>query len=379
MARADAQANIKERGGKLAGYERLHRFISDEERAALAAERDSYVIRFAMPLEGETVVNDAIKGQRAFPNADLSDIILLKADGFPTYHLAMAVDDHFMEISHVIRGDEWFASAPMHVQLYDAFGWDAPVFAHVPLITYNGKKLSKRQQLTDDKGEPVPVSLADFQAKGYQREAMLNWLCNLGWTYGDDIEIYSIADAISRFSLDGISAAPADMPLSKLDHLNGHYVREMDAEAFAAAIRPLLEAEYGEIVPEKLAIIAPHVQERANPLAAVVPLLNFLFADDIDTPAPEQMVHKKSDAAETKHILETAHALLGGMKAFDEATLEEALRGMVAELGVNAGAAFNPIRWATANQQVSPPLFPALAALGQDTALTRIERAIARF
>ena len=349
---------------------RLHRYLSDEERAKLHEERAGrHVIRLAMPLDGEMVVQDAIRGEIRFPNAELTDIILLKSDGFPTYHLAMAVDDHFMEISHVMRGDEWLSSLATHQFLYDCLGWEAPVFAHLPVILKpDGKgKMSKR-----DKGATVQ----EYIDEGYQPEAVVNWLTNIGWSFGDDRDIFSVEESIARFSLDRINPTASRLPLSKLTDINGHYIREMPLDKLSEAVRPLLEAEYGAIDDDKLAAILPHVQVRINPLKQIVPLTRFLFAEDFDAPSAEQLIPKKMDASAIITTLERSRDTLANLPDFSPETQEAAMRALAEELEFKVGQLLNPLRWAVTNQQVSPPLFESMAALGREVSLGRIEAAI---
>lgn len=364
----------KSKGGKIAGYERIYRFISDEERAKVEAERENFVIRLAMPIEGSTTVYDHIRGKIVFPNEELSDTVLLKSDGFPTYHLAMAVDDHHMQISHVMRSDEWLPSLPMHMVLYEAFGWEAPTFVHLPLMVYNGKKISKRKPPMTDKGEPVPVFVREYAELGYQPEAVVNWLCNMGWSFGEDQEIFPIQEAVERFTLERVSPAPTEMPYSKLAHINGHYLREMPMQDFVKEVRPLLEAEYGQLDEARFSAILPHVKERVNPAKDIVPLIRFLFIPDADfvPPSADDLIQKKQDAATTKNILDRCYTALEALSDFAPETLDTNLRALVEELGLKPRDVFNVLRWATTNQQVSPPLFESLSALGRVETLRRI-------
>lgn len=367
----------QQKTGKRAGYERLHRFLSDEERERLHKERHGqYVIRLAMPIEGTTTVYDVIRGEITFPNEELSDIVLLKADGFPTYHLAMAVDDHLMEISHVMRSDEWTPSLPMHLTLYEAFGWEPPTFVHLPIMVYKGKKISKRNPPISDEGKPIPIFVRQYQEAGYQPEAVVNWLATIGWYFGEEREIFSVQEAIERFTLDRINPSPTEMPFSKLEFLNGHYVRTMSDADFRAALKPLLEAEYGAIDEEKLDQIIPHIKGRVNPLHHAVPLVRFLFASDFQPPSAEQLIQKNMDAAATKAVLQRSYEVLDSLPDFRAETQESAMRKLVAELGMKAGQVFNPLRWAVTCQQVSPPLFESMEVLGKETSLTRLKQAI---
>jgi glutamyl-tRNA synthetase len=210
------------------GYDRRHREISDAERARLKAEGRPEVIRFKMPLTGQTDINDMLRGTITTSNDQLNDLVLLKSDGFPTYHLANVVDDHFMEITHIMRANEWIPTAPVHKQLYDAFGWDMPEIMHLPvLLNPNGKgKISKRKPPTDSKGNIIPVVVTEYQAQGYLPEAMMNFLINIGWNFGDDQEIYTVEEAIARFDGTRINPSNSAYPADKLKWFNGIYIRE---------------------------------------------------------------------------------------------------------------------------------------------------------
>lgn len=373
LERAKEIAKVS-KGGNYIGYERIYRFISDEERAKIEAERSSYVIRAAMPLEGETVVHDLVRGTVRFANTELSDIVLLKSDGFPTYHLAMAVDDHLMQISHVMRSEEWLPSLPMHQNLYEALGWEAPQFAHLPIMVYNSKKISKRNPPKLSDGTLIPVFVRQYQEYGYQPEVVVNWLANIGWSFGDDIEIFDIQDAIKRFSIERINNAPTEMPFSKLEFMNGHNIRNMAIDTFIAAIHPHLEAAYGPIDAEKLRIIAPAIQERVNPIRSVPPLLQFLFGE-MPAITKAQLISKGVDEEKTKEILQRGYDALAALTDFSATTQEEPLRALVEALALKPAQFFNTLRWATTGQQVAPPLFDSLAALGKETTLARIKAA----
>ena len=190
----------------------------------------TYVMRFKMPLTGQTAVPDLLRGDVIFENDQFTDYVLLKSNGLPTYHLAHVVDDHFMQISHITRGVEWLNTAPIHVNLFKAFGWEMPVFVHLPVILNpSGKgKLSKRHQAFQDGEDQILVRASEFMEGGYLPEAVLNFLANIGWTFGDDQEKFTMAEAIARFDLATVSPAPTKLPYSKLDWLNSLYIQEME-------------------------------------------------------------------------------------------------------------------------------------------------------
>ena len=251
------------------GYDRHCRTLTPEQRAEYEAEGREHVIRFKMPVDGTTTVHDLLRGDITFDNHQLQDLVLLKSDGFPTYHLANVVDDHFMQISHIMRAEEWIPSAPVHRNLYDAFGWEMPQIAHLPVILNpSGRgKLSKRSAGFTEGGRKVPVLLYEFQEAGYVPEAIINFLTNVGWSFGDDREVFTVAETIERFDLGRVNPAGSSFPLEKLDWLNGVYLREMDPNRLAVLLKPVFEQAGYEVNLEMLRQAAPLLQPRIKTLS----------------------------------------------------------------------------------------------------------------
>ncbi len=333
-----------------------------------------HVIRLKVPMEGETVVHDLLKGDIVFENKLLDDQVLMKTDGFPTYHLAVVVDDHLMCITHIIRADEWMPSTPKHVLLYRAFGWEPPVFAHVPLVLgTDGKKLSKRHGA---------VSLDEFRRQGYVPEAVFNFLTLVGWAPGEgnEQEIFTREELIAQFSLERVNLAPAVFSYDKLNWMNGEYIRRFSADELLERLIPFWQ-EAGliptpvsaEILP-KLKILVPLVQERLKTLRDVVALTDFVFGE-IATPTPEQLIGKKMTAAQSLDALERVQRLLAGLVQFEAETMEPAMRQLTEELGLKATQLFTIVRNAVTGKEVSPPLFGSIEALGRTATLQRLERA----
>jgi len=213
-------------------YDRLCLNLSKEECRVRAEAGEPYVIRQRIPQE-LLIFNDLVRGEMKFHGKDVDDQVLIKSDGYPTYHLANVVDDHEMEVTHVIRGEEWLPSTPKHVWLYQAFGWTPPAFAHLPLLLNPDRsKLSKRQ------GD---VAAEDFLKRGYLKEAMINFIAFLGWNPGTEEEFFTLDELVDRFSLDRVQKAGAVFNLEKLDFLNGHYMRAKSIEELAALVKPWLE------------------------------------------------------------------------------------------------------------------------------------------
>lgn len=362
------------------GYDHHCRNLTPDERARLHAERGGeHVIRFKMPLDGETTVHDLIRGDITFDNRRLQDLVLLKSDGFPTYHLANVVDDHFMQISHILRAEEWISSAPVHKNLYTGFGWEMPQIAHLPVILNPGGKgkLSKRSAGFTQDGVKVPVLLHEFREAGYLPEAVVNFLTNVGWSFGDDREVFTVDETIARFDLGRVNPAGSAFPVDKLDWLNGVYVREMDDEELARRLRPVFEAAGYEVNLDVLVRVVPLIKQRIKTLPDALPMAGFFFAETFEPAPAEDLIQKKMDVASTRNALNHARARLAELPDFSADRQEEALRALAKELGLKPGQLFGALRVATTAQQVAPPLFETMEILGRDVSLDRIAQAIA--
>ena len=372
---------IAEKSGKrLKGYDRHCRNLSAEEQQKLHEENGgNFVVRFAMPLEGQTAFNDMARGEIVFDNKELNDLVLMKSDGYPTYHLANVLDDHLMEITHIMRGDEWISTAPVHKQLYTAFGWDMPEIIHLPLILNpDGKgKLSKRTAAKlKEQGIEMPTLLTECQEMGYIPSAIVNFLTNTGWHMRDDREVFTVEEAIAEFDPAHVSASPTAFDIDKLVWLNGVHIREMDPTELTQLIKPYIEEAGYEVNVEALLAITPHIQERLKTLAEVVEWTAFLWKEDFEPVEAEVLLAKKMDAAQTQAMLRAAYDTLANLDNFSYERQETALRALVGELEIKAGQLFNSLRWAIIAQKVSPPLFQSMAVLGRDKVLERIEVAI---
>jgi glutamyl-tRNA synthetase len=360
--------------GEPVGYDRHCRYLSAAQRAEQASGGTPGVIRLAMPLEGTTSFEDLIRGEITVENRTQDDLILLKSDGLPTYHLANVVDDHFMEISHILRADEWIPTAPRHVRLYRAFGWEMPVIAHLPIILDpSGKgKISKRKKQVG--AQVYYVFVREFKEAGYLPETMFNFLARIGWGMDAETEVFGPEKAIAHFDLGAVNPGPASPPYSKLEWLNGVYIREMSIDELARKLYPILQGANLEVDPETVQAIVPLIQERIKTLSDVVQLTDFFFEETINY-EPEALVGKKMDVAASLAALQRSYMTLAALSSFDEQTIEVALRALVEELGLKAGQLFGVIRVATSGKQVAPPLFGTLAVLGRERSLARLKLA----
>lgn len=377
---ADRLARMRDdmaaRKESMRSYDRHCRDLSAPERARLEADGASSVVRFRVPLEGETTFHDLIRGDITFQNSELDDLVLLKSDGYPTYHLANIVDDHLMKISHVMRADEWLSSTPRHVLLYSAFGWEPPLYAHLPMILGPDKsKLSKRHGAT---------SIIEYRDEGYLPEAMVNFLALLGWALDDKTEIMSRDELTRHFSIERICKTAAIFSRDKLYWMNGVYLRQIverkGPEEFASRALPFLEA--GLPVEVKRPIdrdyvvrIAPLVYERVNILSELPERAGFFFVEDLGYDAGSLM-GKGLDREKAVAALRICLERLKGC-VFDDHTLESTLRSLADELGLKPGVLFGVMRVAVTGRTASPPLFETMAVLGKERCLRRIASAIA--
>ncbi len=371
------------------GYDRHCRALSPAERAQNEAEGKSYVIRFKMPLDGETTVDDLVLGHVSFNNDTILDPVLLKSDGFPTYHLAHVVDDHFMEITHVTRANEWLPSLPLHAQLWQAFGWEMPFYAHLPvLLNPNGKgKLSKRHAGFSENGRQVLVLVSEFRDAGYLPEAVINFLCNIGWNFGDDREIFTVEEAIARFELKDVHPNNSSYPIEKLDWLNGEYIRAMDPTTLAPYLREPLEKAGYKLDDDLLLKIAGLVQTRIKTLPEVLKFAAPFFSenDQLDdaavwqTPGPQDFTDIKGvNGAQVLDILRTVNDRLTALPDFSHEPLEAASRTLADELSLKPAILFSIIRNAVMGQTVTTPLFESMEVFGRAASLRRLELTIQR-
>ncbi|MDH7487613.1 MAG: glutamate--tRNA ligase [Anaerolineae bacterium] len=361
------------------GYDRHCRHLSARERAAYEAQGIVPVVRLKVPLEGEVCFHDIVYGDICKDNASIRDPVLLKSDGWPTYHLANVIDDHHMAITHIMRGDEWLSSVPIHVHLYAAFGWEPPVYAHLPIILDpTGKgKMSKRKKMAG--GVEYPVFVREFRAAGYLPEAMFNFLAGIGWSYDPEVEIFTRQQAISRFALEDLNSSPAAFPFDKLEWMNGVYIRELPEEELYERLLPFVAADLGLSEGElrsrpELRLFIPLIRERIKLLSEATPFIDFAFTDQVHV-KPELLVGKNMTAAESLAALRAARAALAEMPTFDAEALEKRLRLLATELGLKTGQLFGILRLATTGKEVAPPLFGTLAILGRERVLARCQAA----
>ncbi len=411
--RLDRIRKIQTENKMAPGYDRNCRHLTKEEVEANLKAGKPYVIRLKVPMEGSTKFHDHILGDIEWKNEDISpDPVLLKSDGFPTYHLANIVDDHMMKISHVMRAQEWIPSTPLHVQMYRSFGWEHPEFCHLPMVNgQDGKKLSKRHGST---------SVNEFRARGYLPQAIVNYVALLGCSYEEGKEFYTLEELGKAFSLEHLNKAPAVFDYKKLEYFNGNYIRMLsDEELYKwtlpfitgtgdAALEinpenpqpaPKVGPEYSGIalgddgepycvdksmnmtsadVKAKLLALMPLIKERLKYLTDAAEMVHFLFTEP-SVPPVDQIVPKKLDAAKTKEVLEKAKDFVKALPGLEHEAQEELAKKYAEELGIKLGDFMMPIRMAVTGSRVSPPLMGSILILGVEKSIERIDRTLAAF
>lgn len=370
----------QEAAGRPPGYDRHCRYLSPGERAAARATAATVVVRLAMPESGAVTLHDRIKGDVRFDYAKLDDHVLLKSDGFPTYHLAAIVDDHLMAISHVMRSEEWLPSTPKHLYLYQCFGWQPPELAHLPLVLdEQRKKMSKRR------GEQYgyPVYVHEYQAMGILPEALINHLALLGWSYDETTELFTRAELVERFGLERVSPSGAIFSQEKLRWFNGFYINHvLSLEELAGAVGERLLAA-GLIEPAALKPATPEhghllavlaLEKERLKLLTEVTELGYFFRDTLPI-EPAALVPKRMTVEQAARALKLARMALAECDFASLSDENEPLSELLAPLGLKKGDLFMTIRVAITGGPKSPPLFDTLRVIGRQRVLDRLDRA----
>ncbi|MCL2179715.1 MAG: glutamate--tRNA ligase [Treponema sp.] len=373
------------------GYDRLCRSIDPPEAARRAGSSEPCTIRLKIPLSETTRFHDHLLGDIEWKNDDVNpDPVLLKSDGFPTYHIANVVDDHLMKITHVLRAQEWLASTPLHVIMYRAFGWEPPEFCHLPMVMgQDGKKLSKRHGAT---------SIDEFRKQGYLPAALLNYIALLGASYEEGKEIYTLEELAQRFSLEKLNKAPAVFDYKKLEWYNGQYIRMMNDDELARLCLPYAveaglfdeethtetqrregkiegrqpsEKQY-EVFLSSMSLI----KERLVFLSEAPARITYLF-NEPKIPPEEEFIPKKCDLSKTIELLQIGLELVRPMaEAASDEDAENLIKAEAEKRGVKLGDLMMPLRVAITGSRVSPPLFGSLRLLRADRSVERVRRAL---
>lgn len=356
----------QQESGKQIMYDRRCRSLTPQESQKRASAGEPFVVRFAIPENGSTVIADRLRGNVSFDNNQLDDFILIKTDGMPTYHFANVVDDHLMKITHVLRGEEWISSTPKHRMLYDAFGWELPDFVHLPVIlSPGGGKLSKRDGAT---------RVYEFAAKGYLPEAMVNFLALLGWSLDGSTHMFSLAELEQKFDIDKVGLASPVFDLERLNDLNGKYIRQNSIDDLIPMFEKGLQGY--SFTTSYLKEVIPLLRERISLLSEIPEQSGFFFGDTIDYGDNSILLPKKTSPEQVVEILKTAGDLLKNVEPFTEQNIEKRLRQMVGDMPYKPGQIFMSLRGCLTGTKKSPELFPTISVLGKERCLLRIENAI---
>jgi glutamyl-tRNA synthetase len=361
----DQRTAARRAQGQPPGYDGHCRTLTSEQVRAYEAEGRTPAVRFRMPDEGETVVDDLVRGRVTFANATESDFVILRSSGIPTYQFAVVYDDLDMRISHVIRGEDLLSSTPRQTQVHLALGNPSPPrFGHLPLLVGDDrKKLSKRH------GD---LALEAYRANGYLPEAMVNYLALLGWSLDDHTEFFTLAELERAFAIERVTHNPAAFDVKKLDALNGQHLRQFSPDAFARrALGFVRDAGHPNADEATLRQAAPLVAERVTRLDEVPGMVGFLFGEiTMDPDAAAKLLTEPA----RKYLADVADAL-ARLGPWTADAVEATLRGLQADHGLGAKKAFQPVRLAVTGRLVSPPLFESVALLGRDASVARIRAA----
>ncbi len=360
-------------------YDRRSRNLTKEQVEENLTKGLPYVIRLKMPLDGQTIVEDGLRGKIFFDNDKIDDQILLKSDGYPTYHLANIVDDHLMGVTHVIRAEEWIASTPKHIQLYKAFGWDEPKWFHMPLLRNSDKtKISKRKN---------PVSLNYYKEEGYLKEGILNFLALMGWSLGGEKEIFTLDEMIENFSFDRISLGGPVFDLVKLAWVNNQHMKLKPISELTDLAIPFIEKEGYDISKfsrEKLERMVEITREGSHTLKELAKNLDVFFVDEIILPKITEDMNKKDRKAiervhealsseEGKKSIELFLSKLNSLgEQLDEEAIKDILHKLPEELNEGIGKVLMPIRASLTGKSKGPDLYSIISIIGKEKTIRRI-------
>ena len=342
-------------------YDGRCRSIDAREAGRRAAE-ERHVIRLKVPEDGVIVLDDVVYGRIEWPLHAIEDQVLLKSDGFPTYQLAVVIDDHLMQISHVFRGEDWLPSTPKHLLVYRAFGWDVPPHAHLPnVLGPDGKKLAKRHGAT---------KVEQFRVEGFLPEALTNYLALIGWAPGTEEELFTLQELVERFQIEQVHKAGGKWDRERLLYFNGVWIRRLDDEELLRRVREFVPAEWDEAT---LRATIPLIKERMRTLAEAKDLVSFLFTDDIPRDR-DIIVPKKHEPAETAAALGRVGVLIRYAEPFGVPTLEAGLKALAEDLGWPFRDLTIAVRGAVTGARVGPPLYESIVLLGRERTLERLEK-----
>lgn len=354
------------------GYDRYCRYLTTKEVSTHIRDNPKPVVRFKMSESGIITLSDLIRGKVTWKSELLDDFVILKSDSFPTYHLASVIDDHEMKISHVLRAEEWLPSTPKHIQLYRALNYELPVFGHLPMILGEDKsKLSKRHGA---------VSILEYRDQGFLPEAVINFLCLLGWSLDDQTEIMSRQTLIKNFSANRVTKSGAIFNPEKLLWMNGMYIRSLETNDLLKILLNFWESHKPEDIPDQLdqtylLQIIPLIKERFKTLTEAASLMTYFFEEQLDYKKPD-LIQKGAEARKTESVLSSVLSNLNSLETFKSTYLEDSLRTLAEYLSMKPRDFFGLLRFVITGKPNTPPLFDTMETLGRARCIKRISYAI---
>ena len=356
-------------------YDGLCRRLDPGKAQKRVAAGEQHVVRIKMPDTGSITAHDLIRGDITVDHSAMDDHVIVRSDGLALYHLAAMVDDHLMDITHVLRGSEWISTFPIHVQIIRALGWKEPTWVHLSvLLKPSGTgKMSKRDN-DQDNLDGYSIFIRDLEDLGYVPEGVVNWIALMGWSFDDHTEFFTMRDLIEKFSLEHLNPSPAAINFKAFDDFNGLHIRNLTREDLAHRLAPFITKAGYHFDEDKLYRAIPIIRERLVTLDDIIPVAGFLFKADV-TPNPAELVGDKLTPAESAKIAREAHQVLSGLPEILKDLAEPPLRNLVEKSGLKAGQVFGIIRVAVTGQKNSPPLFECMEIIGKDTVLERLKSA----
>lgn len=358
------------------GYDGTCKHISPAEAKSRIEAGEPHVIRFNMPREGKTLVNDLLRGQIVIENKTLDDSVLIKSDGLPTYHFAAMVDDHFMEITHVFRGSEWLASLPLHSRIIKAFGWQEPVWIHLSIfLKPSGKgKMSKREK-EQALADGYSIFVKDFDSLGFIPEGLNNWIALMGWGAGETENLLTLDEMIEKFDIRKLNPSPAAIDYAKLDYFNSQHIRKLDNDVLMTRLVPFFNREGINPDSHKLRKIIPIIRERLVTLDDCIPFAAWFFKDVIEV-RKEDLLIKNLTIEETIQIGRDCYEIINSLESFDHEPADLRFKKYFEDKSLKPNQVYGFLRTAISGQAVTPPLFESMDVIGKPLVLERINNAI---
>jgi glutamyl-tRNA synthetase len=357
-------------------YDGLCRRLDPGEAEARVANGERHVIRFKVPETGSVTVHDLLRGDMTVDTSAIDDHVIVRSDGLALYHLAAMVDDHLMGITHVIRGDDWISTFPLHVLIIHAFGWLEPQWVHLSVfLKPTGKgKMSKRDTSQAMK-DGYSIFIKDLEELGYIPEGVVNWMALMGWSYDDHTEFFTMQDLIAKFSLEHLNPSPAAINFTKLDYFNGLHIRNLSRKDLANRLAPYMVNAGLKVNEDILYQAIPVIRERLVTLDDVIPVAGFFFKETV-SPDPDRLVAAGLTPAGSADIARKVYHILAPLPLMSKDLAEPPIRNFMAESNLKAGQVFGLLREAVTGQKDSPPLFESMEIIGKDKVLERIHFAI---